>query len=160
MVATAMEAYAQQLDGDPELWYQAGLLHDLDWEQYPDEHPAKAVSEILPQHGYPQVLLNAVEAHAPHRTDRQPQSLMEKYLFAIDELSGLMHAYALMRPQGFEGMKAKKVVKKLQDKAFASGVNRDDVNQGFELIGKEPQDHITFLIQVYQDVGTVEDTAE
>lgn len=147
MVADAMEAYAQELSEDVELWYVTGLLHDLDWEKYPEEHPNYALENLLGE--YPQVLCDAVEAHAPGITGRQPKSLLERYLFACDELSGLMHAVSLMRPNGFSDMKVKSVKKKIKDKSFAANVSRDDIRQGFELIGKEPAEHIEFLIGVF-----------
>lgn len=148
MVAQAMEAYAQELGEDAELWYQAGLLHDLDWEKYPDEHPNRAIQEILSD--YPGELLDAIAAHAPDRTGKEPETLIEKYLFACDELSGIMHAVSLMRPNGFADMEAKSVKKKLKDKSFAANVSRDDINQGIELIGKTPEEHIGFLIEVFK----------
>lgn len=148
MVARAMEAYAQALGEDAELWFQAGLLHDLDWEMYPDEHPNKAITEILAD--YPEELKNAIAAHAPSRTGKNPETTIEKYLFASDELSGIMHAVSLMRPNGFSDMEVKSVKKKLKDKSFAANVSRDDINQGFELIGKTPEEHIGFLIEVFK----------
>lgn len=147
MVAQVMEAYAKQLGEDEELWYQAGLLHDLDWEKYPDEHPKKAVEEILVD--YPAELLGAIMAHAPQRTGKEPETTIEKYLFACDEISGFLHAVSLVRPTGFTGMKPKSVKKKLKDKSFAANVDRADIQQGFELLGKEPQEHIAFLIKVF-----------
>lgn len=146
MVANAMEAYAQELGEDTELWYQAGLLHDLDWEKYPDEHPNRAIKELLDE--YPQELKDAVAAHAPSRTGKHPTTLIEKYLFACDELSGLMHAASLMRPTGFSDMAPKSIKKKLKDKGFAANVSREDIDHGFELIGKTPDEHIGFLIKV------------
>lgn len=149
MVAQAMEAYAKELGEDSELWYQAGLLHDLDWEMYPDEHPNKAISDII--NHYPTALVEAIKAHAPGRTGKHPQTLIERYLFACDELSGLMHAVSLMRPNGFSDMKTKSVKKKIKDKSFAANVSRDDIRQGFELIGKTADEHIGFLIEVFRD---------
>ncbi|NCN83071.1 MAG: HDIG domain-containing protein [Candidatus Pacebacteria bacterium] len=148
MVAAAMEACAVALGEDGELWHQAGLLHDLDWEAFPDEHPNKAINELLVE--YPNELLQAIAAHAPDRTGKQPETQIERYLFANDELSGLMHAVSLMRPGGFNDMKPKSIKKKLKDKSFAANVSRDDINQGFELIGKTPDEHIEFLITVFQ----------
>ncbi len=148
MVAAAMEASALALGEDAELWYQAGLLHDLDWEMFPDEHPNRAVNEILIE--YPEELLNAIRAHAPERTGKQPETPIEKYLFANDELSGLMHAASLMRPTGFSDMEAKSIKKKLKDRGFAANVSREDIQHGFELIGKEPDEHIAFLIEVFK----------
>ncbi len=148
MVGQAMAAYAKQLGEDEELWYQAGLLHDLDWEMYPDEHPNKAVNEILTE--YPTELLDAIRAHGPDRTGKQPETPIERYLFACDELSGLMNAVAILRPNGFADMKPKSVKKKLKDKSFAANVSREDIQRGFELIGKTPDEHITFLIEVFR----------
>ncbi|HYD35654.1 MAG TPA: HDIG domain-containing protein [Vitreimonas sp.] len=147
MVAQAMEAYAQELDQDSELWYQAGLLHDLDWEMYPDEHPNRAINEILID--YPQELKAAIAAHAPDRTGKHPETLIEKYLFACDEISGFMHAVSLMRPTRFEGMEPKSIKKKLKDKAFAANVSRDDIEDGLTLIGKSADEHFSFLIKVF-----------
>jgi putative nucleotidyltransferase with HDIG domain len=148
MVGQAMEAYAKALGENPELWYQAGLLHDLDWEMYPDEHPNKAIRDIL--NDYPQELLDAIAAHGPERTGKQPETLFERYLFACDELSGIMHAVSLMRPNGFADMEPKSVKKKLKDKSFAANVSRDDIQRGFELINKTPDEHIEFLIEVFK----------
>lgn len=148
MVAAAMEAYATELGEDIELWYAAGLLHDVDWEEYPDEHPNFALKNWLGD--YPQELRDAIAAHAPDRTGKQPQTTIEKYLFACDELSGLMHAVSLMRPNGFADMAAKSVKKKIKDKSFAANVSREDIKQGMELIGKTPDEHISFLIQVFK----------
>lgn len=152
MVATAMEAYAKKLnknDTEIEEWWAAGLLHDLDWEKYPDEHPNKAVNEILSQYMYSENILNAIKAHAPERTEKQPETEIERYLFACDELSGFIYAVSLMRPTGFEGMKVKSVNKKLKTLKFAESVPRKDISKGAELIEKELNDHIAFLIAVF-----------
>lgn len=149
MVADALAAYATELGQDTELWYQTGLLHDLDWEKYPDEHPTRATTELLSE--YPQALRDAVAAHAPSRTGKHPQTVLDKYLFACDELSGLMHAVSLMRPSGFSDMQPKSIKKKLKDKAFAANVSREDITLGFELIGKTADEHIGFLIRVFQN---------
>lgn len=156
MVALAMQEYAKSLDKpDEEIleWWTAGLLHDLDWEKYPDEHPKKAVSEILPDEGYPQNVIEAVEAHAPDRTGKEPETEIERYLFACDELSGFMNAVALMRPNAFSDMKIKSVKKKLKDKRFAENVPREDIKKGAELIGKDLPDHIQFLINVFKNLS-------
>lgn len=153
MVASAMEAYAGSLDKSDEedsRWWTAGLLHDLDWEKYPGEHPAKAVEEILPEAGYPSEIIDAVEAHAPERTGRQPETQIERYLYACDELSGFMHAVSLVRPNGFSDMKVKSVTKKLKDKSFAADVPREDIRKGAQLIDVELNDHIAFLIEVFK----------
>jgi len=147
MVAVAMDAYAQKYDQDRELWYQTGLLHDIDYEKYPEEHPFKGANELLS--GYPDVLTRAVLAHGPEITGVQPESRMERYLYACDEISGFMHAYSLMRPNGFAGMKANKILKKLKDLNFAAKINREDIARGFELIEEEPAEHIRFLVEVF-----------
>lgn len=153
MVAEAMRAYAESLDKSPETvedWWIAGLLHDLDWEKYPDEHPNKAVNDILPERGYPGPVIQAVKAHAPDRTGKEPETEIERYLFACDELSGFMYAVSLVRPNGFADMRVKSVTKKLKDKSFAENVPREDIRRGAELIGAELRDHIAFLIEVFK----------
>lgn len=147
MVANALEAYAQQLGEDAELWYQAGLLHDLDWEAYSTEHPFKAVNELLTE--YPEALKQAILAHGPQITGKQPETPIERYLFACDELSGLMHAVSILRPNGFADMQVKSVKKKLKDKGFAANVSREDIQHGSELIATPLEDHIAFLITVF-----------
>lgn len=147
MVADAMAAYAQQLNQDEELWYQAGLLHDLDWEEFPNEHPNKAIAEWLNE--YPESLKQAIAAHAPTRTGKSAETQLEKYLFACDEICGFLHAVSLMRPEGFSGMTYKSVKKKLKDKSFAANVSREDIEQGAQLIQKPLNEHVEFLIQLF-----------
>lgn len=152
MVAKAMEAYARQLElpeSEVEEWWTAGILHDLDWEKYPDEHPNKAIKDILPQHGYPQSIVDAIAAHAPQRTGKSPDTPIEKYLFACDEICGFIHASALIRPDKYQGMEVKSIQKKLKDKKFAAGVSREDIRLGAELIGKDLNDHIQFLLNLF-----------
>ncbi len=153
MTAEAMQAYAEKLGEDQELWYQAGLLHDLDWEMYPDDHPMKAVNDLL--EAYPEELVAAVKAHAPHITGKKPETKLERYLFACDELSGFMTAYALMRPNHFEGMKPSKVKKKMKDSSFAANVSREDIHMGFELIEEDANEHIKFLVNVFKNLDWI-----
>jgi len=153
MVATAMEGYAGKLGKSPEetqLWWTAGLLHDIDWEKFPDQHPHKAVDEILPQNGYGNEIIEAIKAHAPGRTGKEPEKEADKYLFACDELSGFMHAVSLMRPNGFSDMKVKSVTKKLKDKRFAENVPRDDIHKGAELISLPLKSHIQNMIEIFK----------
>ena len=147
MVAAAMEAYAQKFGEDGELWYKTGLLHDLDWEKYPEEHPNKAVIELLTD--YPEELKHAILAHGPEITGVEPETKMERYLYACDELSGFMHAYSLMRPNGFAGMKTGKILKKLKDISFAAKIDREVIAKGFDLIDGEPTEHVQFLIKTF-----------
>lgn len=153
MVGQAMSAYAKAMNLDDEThqkWLVAGMLHDLDWEAWPDEHPNYAVNEIFRPAGFPDDVINAILAHAPERTGKHPETDIENYLFACDELSGFMHAVSLMRPEGFVGMSPKSVTKKLKDSRFAANVSREDIQQGADLIGKSLSDHIAFLIEVFQ----------
>jgi predicted hydrolase (HD superfamily) len=152
MVAKAMEGYAKSMNlsnEEVDEWWTAGLLHDLDWEMFPDEHPNKAVNDILPPLGYSEEILNAIRAHAPDRTGKSAETDMEKYLFACDEISGFIYAVSLVRPTKFEGMESKSVVKRLKDSRFAANVSRDDINQGVELIGKAVDEHIQLLIEIF-----------
>ena len=150
MVASALEAYAKVLGEDIELWYQTGLLHDLDWEMFPDEHPHKAINEILKE--FPQSMKDAIAEHAPDLTGKKPTSLLGKHLFACDELSGFMYAASLMRPTHFVGMEVSSMKKKLKDKAFAKNVSRDDIEEGMRLIEKTPEEHIGFLIRCFKTI--------
>jgi predicted hydrolase (HD superfamily) len=154
MVAVAMEAYAHKLSKNAETieeWFLAGLLHDLDWEKHPDEHPNYALSKILPDVGLSDAALDAIRAHAPERTGKHPESEIECYLFACDEISGFMHAVSLMRPDGFTGMSAKSVNKKLKDKKFAANVSREDIAHGAALINIDINEHILFLAHVFEN---------
>lgn len=153
MVAKAMEAYAKKLElptEEIEEWWTAGLLHDLDWEKFPDEHPNKAVNEILPSKGYSTQILDAIKAHGPQRTGKYPEKPIEKYLFACDELSGFLNAASLIRPNKFADMEVSSVKKKLKDKHFAANVSREDITEGVRLIGVTLEEHIQFLINVFK----------
>jgi putative nucleotidyltransferase with HDIG domain len=152
MVAKAMEAYAMKLnknESEVEQWWLAGLLHDLDWEKYPDEHPNKAIKEILPALGVEKVILDAIATHGPDRTGKQPEAEIERYLFACDEISGFLNAVSLIRPTRFEGMEVKSVMKRLKEPKFAAGVSRDDVYRGVELVNMLIEEHVAFLIGVF-----------
>lgn len=151
MVATAMREYAKKLGEDAELWYLTGLLHDIDYFEHPDEHPNISV-EWYSHWGLPQELTHAVLAHAHDRTGVEPQTNMAKALCAIDELSGLLYAYSLMRPEKFGNMEASSVKKKFKDKAFAKKVSREDVTYGVEIFDVDFGEHIAFLISVFQNM--------
>ncbi len=153
MVGKAVKAYATSLNLDEDMvsqWWAAGTLHDLDWEFVPDQHPLYAVEQILRPAGYSELILQAILSHAPERSGRQPESALDRYLFACDELSGFMHAVSLMRPEGFNGMQVKSVSKKLKDLRFAANVSREDIQRGAQLIEKDLDSHISFLITVFQ----------
>lgn len=151
MVALAMEAYANKLGEDVELWYITGLIHDLDYFEHPKEHPDKSI-EWFKEWGYPEELIEAVADHYVHH-DNLKESIpkISAALIACDEMSGLIHAYSLMRPTGYEGMKAKSVKKKFKDKAFAAKINRDDVRYGMEKFEVEFSDHVELLVDTFKD---------
>jgi len=159
MVAFAMESYALSMNKDAETihnWWLTGLLHDLDWEQYPDQHPNFAVHEVLPNHQIHADILQAILSHAPGRTGVYPSSELDCYLFACDEISGFIHAVSLMRPTAYDGMKVKSVTKKLKTINFAANVSREDIDEGVKLIETTLQDHIQFLISVFQEKKKLE----
>lgn len=151
-VEAVMRHYARLLGEEEELWGQVGLLHDLDWEKHPDEHPNRAIAEFESR-GYPPEFVRAVQAHAPERTGVEPEARLEKVLFACDELSGLVYACCLVRPNGIDDLSPKSVTKKLKDKAFAAGVNRDDVARGVELMEMERAEHIQNVIDGMREVA-------
>ena len=144
-VEAAVRHYARQRGADEDVWGMAGLLHDLDWEKYPEEHPLKAVAELRAL-GYPEEALHAILAHRADFTGVHPETELDKVLFACDELAGLVHATCLVRPTGIDDLTPKSVTKKLKDKGFAAGVSRDDVERGVELIGLERGQHIQNVI--------------
>ena len=151
-VEAAMRWYARRSSADEEEWGLAGLLHDMDWEKYPDEHPLKAVEELRGR-GYSEAVLHAILAHRPDFTHVEPESDMDRHLLACDELTGLITATAYMRPTGIDDLTAKSVTKKMKDKAFARGVNRDDVTNGAALIGVELNQHIENVIEAMRTVA-------
>lgn len=153
-VEAAMRRYARIHEEDEDLWGVSGLLHDLDWEKYPDEHPHRALAE-LENRGYPDTVLRAIAAHAPERTGVEPDALLDRVLFACDELSGLVYACCLVRPTGIDDLAPKSVTKKLKDKSFAAGVNRDDVARGVELLGIERSEHIQNVIDGMRNIADV-----
>ncbi len=148
-VETAMRAYAPRFDGDPELWGLTGLLHDLDYERFPDMdsadgHPRTALRE-LEARGYPPELVRAVATHAPFLGVPR-ETPMERALFAVDELSGFVLACAYVRPEGLVGMTPKSVKKKLKTPAFAAAVSRTDLTEGAAELGVEFDEHVAFVI--------------
>ena len=152
-VEASVRHYARMNGEDEELWGIAGLLHDLDWEKYPDEHPHRGVA-VMRELGYPEEVLQAILAHGyPHRTDVAPETPLDKTLCACDELSGLVYACCLVRPNGIDDLAPKSVVKKLKDKAFAAGVNREEVAHGMEMLGVERNEHIQNVIDGMKTVA-------
>jgi putative nucleotidyltransferase with HDIG domain len=147
-VEAGMRAYARKWDEDEELYAITGLVHDLDYERYPDletGHPRYALKE-LEERGYPQEVIDAVAGHADFMGVPR-ETLMAKTLYAVDELSGFIAACALVRPTGIEGMKPKSVKKKLKQPSFAAAVNRDEVHRGIEELGVDQDEHIALIIE-------------
>ena len=155
-VEAAMRAYAEKLGEDPERWGLAGLIHDFDYERFPnathsatEEHPAEGV-RILRDLGWPEDILEAILGHAQY-SGVPRVTPMAKALFAVDELTGLVTATALVRPsRSVHEVEARSVRKKMKDKAFARGVSREDVVEGAAALGVDLDEHIAFVIGAMQ----------
>lgn len=153
-VEAAMRAYARRFGGDEHQWGLAGLLHDMDYERYPDldVHPLKAVEELR-RRGYPQAVTYAIAAHNS-RTGCPRTSPMDKALFACDELTGFITAVALVRPsKSLHEVTVDAVKKKFKDKAFARGVHREEIFQGAEELGVPLDEHIQTVIDAMRSVA-------
>lgn len=150
-VEAAMQAYARKFGEDENKWGIVGLLHDFDYERWPDppNHPLKGAA-ILAEQGYPEDVIYAIKSHADYLDDCPRVSRMDKTLYACDELTGFITAVALMRPEGIRGMRAKSVKKKMKQKSFAANVNRDDIVRGAEDLGVELDEHIQFVIDAME----------
>jgi putative nucleotidyltransferase with HDIG domain len=153
-VEAVMRYAARKRGADEETWGLVGLIHDLDYEQFPEEH-CKKTEEILRQRNWPDDLIRAVVSHGwGICTDVEPQTEMEKVLFATDELTGLVAATALVRPsRSVMDMKAKSVRKKWKDRHFAAGVSREIIQKGADMLGVELSDLITDTIMGMRDVA-------
>ena len=153
-VEGVMRYMARKHEGDEEEWGLVGLIHDLDWERFPDAHCQK-VSEILVQHGWPDRLIRAAVSHGwGICTDVEPASMMEKCLFAVDELTGLVTATALVRPsRSVLDMKAKSVKKKWKIKSFAAGADRAIIQKGADLLAVSLDELITDTIMGMREVA-------
>jgi len=159
-VEAAMRAYARQFGEDEERWGIVGLLHDFDYEQHPNpeaksdpnEHPLYG-SAVLREKGYPEDVIYAIQTHADY-LGLSRNSRMDKSLFAVDELTGLITAAALVRPDRSLGnLESKSVRKKMKDKAFARGVNREDVINGAQDLGVDLDQHIAFVIEAMRGIA-------
>jgi putative nucleotidyltransferase with HDIG domain len=154
-VEASMRTYAGKFQQDPEAWGIVGLLHDFDYEKYPDmqDHPYKG-AEILKKRGFPDDWITAILSHASH-TGVPRETLMAKTLFAVDELCGFITAVAYVRPnRQLAEVTVKSVKKKMKDKAFARQVNRDEISEGATLIGLSLEEHIDFVIRAMQAIST------
>jgi len=145
-VEAAMRAYAKKYGEDEQLWGCIGLIHDFDYEKYPDQHPTKG-SEILKERGVSEELRTVILGHADY-SGVSRDTLMAKALYAVDELCGFITAVTLVRPTKSVGdVKLKSVKKKLKDKKFAAKVNRDEIRKGPEELGEDFDEHVMFVVQ-------------
>jgi putative nucleotidyltransferase with HDIG domain len=151
-VEAAMRAYAPRFGADPDLWGLVGLLHDLDYERYPDletGHPRMALEE-LERRGFSPEFVRAVASHADF-LDVSRDSDMEKALYAVDELSGFVMACAYVRPEGIHGMTPKSVKKKMKTPAFAAAVSREELRAGAEALGVDFDEHVATVIAALEE---------
>ena len=154
-VEVAMRAYARKMGGDEELWGQVGLLHDFDYQRWPDppDHPLQG-SEILRERGYPEELIYAILSHADYLSDRYPRvHPIDKALYACDELAGLITATAILRPNGILDLTASSVKKKMKNKQFAKSIKREDIDRGAADLGVDLTEHIQFEIDAMKTIA-------
>lgn len=153
-VEAAMRAYAQRFGEDEDLWGLAGLMHDFDYERHPnlEEHP-KVGTALLEEMNYPEDVVYAIRTHNDY-LGLPRLSLMDKTLFAVDELTGFITAAALVRPgKTLDGLEAKSVRKRMKDKAFARQVSREDMVEGAQLLGLDLDEHIAFVIEAMRGIA-------
>ena len=152
-VEASTGAYARHFGEDEELWRATALLHDFDYEIHPtlDKHPQDG-APILREEGYPEEVVETVLSHAEH-LGLPRDTPLKRALFACDELSGFVHACALVRPTGLDGLEPKSVRKKLKQPSFAAGVHRDEVYAGAELLELDLDEHITNVIAALQPIA-------
>jgi putative nucleotidyltransferase with HDIG domain len=152
-VEAAMRAYARKWDEDELVWGIVGLLHDFDYERWPDppDHPLQGAA-ILAERGYPDHVIYAIKSHADYLPDCPRVSRLDKALYACDELAGFITACAMVRPERLAGMQASSVKKKLKSKGFAASINRDDIARGAADLGVDLDEHIQFVIGAMNDI--------
>jgi putative nucleotidyltransferase with HDIG domain len=152
-VEAACRAYARHWGEDEALYGIAGLLHDYDYEEHPDEHPLHGAAELR-ERGYPDELVRAILSHYTARTGVQPESRLERTLHACDEITGLVTAAALVRPsRSVMDLEARSVLKKMKDRAFAAGVDREEVRRAAEELGVDLAEHVQFVIDAMRTVA-------
>jgi predicted hydrolase (HD superfamily) len=149
-VGYLMKCWAQEKEAldesDQWRWEMAGLLHDADWDQWPDEHCKKIIEE-LEARNIDSEIIRAIASHGPNHFGVEPETRMDKMLYAFDELSGLIHAYSLMRPEGYAGMELKGVKKRLKEKSFAANVNRDEIMDALSRAEVDLENLVPFIIE-------------
>lgn len=154
-VAAVMKAWALEREGADELtarkWEQAGLLHDADWEKYPEAHCRIIIEKLEALNVDPEVI-HCIASHGPRYFGVEPNNTMDRMIYVFDELSGFVHAAALIRPTRYEGMDVKSILKKLKTPSFAAQVSRDDINDAISRIDKPLEEIIQFIIDHQKDV--------
>lgn len=149
-VGHLMEQWAVKREGldktTANAWYMAGVLHDADWDQWPDQHCKKIIEYLEAQEIDPTVI-RAIASHGPRHFGVVPETRMDQMLYALDELSGLIHAYSLLRPQGYEGMEVSGVKKRLKEKTFAANVSREEIDEACAMANITKEELIQFVIQ-------------
>jgi predicted hydrolase (HD superfamily) len=154
-VAAVMKAWAIEKENADEQtalkWELAGLLHDADWEKYPDDH-CRIIIEELENRNIDHDVIHCIASHGPSYFGVEPDNNMDKMIYAIDELSGFIHAAALIRPTLYDGMEVKSILKKLKTPSFAAQVNRDDITDALSRINVSLEELIQFIIQHQKDV--------
>jgi predicted hydrolase (HD superfamily) len=155
-VAAVMKAWAIEKENADEQtalkWELAGLLHDADWEKYPDDHCRIIIEELEKRNIDPDVI-HCIASHGPGYFGVEPNNTMDKMIYAFDELSGFIHAAALIRPTRYEGLEVKSVLKRLKSPAFAAQVSREDINDSISRINTSLEDIIQFIIDHQKDVN-------
>jgi len=154
-VAANMKAWAIEKEGADELtarkWELAGLLHDADWEKFPEDH-CRVIIEELEKRNIDPDIIHCIASHGPKYFGVEPENNMDKMIYVFDELSGLIHAYSLMRPEGYDAMEVKGVKKRLKEKSFAANVSREDITDAFSRINTPPEEIMQFIIDHQRDV--------
>jgi predicted hydrolase (HD superfamily) len=154
-VAAVMKAWAIEKENADEQtalkWELAGLLHDADWEKYPDDH-CRIIIEELEKRNIDPDIIHCIASHGPKYFGVEPENSMDRMIYVFDELSGLIHAYSLMRPEGYDGMEVKGVKKRLKEKSFAANVSREDITDAFSRINTPPEEIMQFIIDHQRDI--------
>jgi predicted hydrolase (HD superfamily) len=154
-VAAVMKAWAIEKENADEQtalkWELAGLLHDADWEKFPDDH-CRIIIEELEKRNIDPDIIHCIASHGPKYFGVEPENSMDKMIYVFDELSGLIHAYSLMRSEGYDGMEVKGVKKRLKEKSFAANVSREDITDAFSRINTPPEEIMQFIIDHQRDI--------
>jgi predicted hydrolase (HD superfamily) len=154
-VAAVMKAWALERENlseqEAHKWWLAGLLHDADWEKYPNDH-CRVIIEVLEERNIDPSIIQCIASHGPRHFGVEPQTTMDKMIYAFDELSGFIHAAALIRPARYEGMDVKSIQKKLKTPSFAAQVSREDIDDAIKRIDTPLEEIISFIIEHQKEV--------